>query len=225
MEKLEIKITRKPIRSLRLRLANKNTLLVSAPRLVPTSVIDKFIHDNEAWIQRQRLRFTPPPSLADLRTLSLLGRRYNLIIQTAYRDSVVILDNQQLIRLHTLNLSSTHLKLVFEKHFRPYALKIIKTELYRLQKIHHFTFHRITVRNQSSRFGSCSASGNLSFNWQIIFFPEAQFRHILLHEAAHLTHHNHSRAFWQLLASYDPEWRLHRLWVKKEGSRHILIKS
>lgn len=64
---------------------------------------------------------------------------------------------------------------------------------------------RVQVRDQRTRWGSCTSEGNLSFNWRVILLPPHLHDHIILHELAHMTHLNHSSAFYQLLGEYDPE--------------------
>ena len=64
---------------------------------------------------------------------------------------------------------------------------------------------RVQVRDQRTRWGSCTSDGNLSFNWRVILLPPHLHDHIILHELAHLTHLNHSKHFHELLTTYDPK--------------------
>jgi len=219
----KIKINRKLINSLRLRLASRRTLIVSAPPLIPESFIQKFILENQEWILHQSVKQPKNTSLLKLKSISILGEKYDVVIKKTSSDSLIIFDDQKTIHLNTRRLTRAHLKTIISQRLKPLAVKLIKTEIALLQSQYHFSYKKLTFRNQRSRFGSCSTSGTLSFNWQIIFFPQDKFRHILLHEIAHITHHNHSKNFWNLLAVYDPDWRQNRLWVKKEGRKHFLV--
>lgn len=67
---------------------------------------------------------------------------------------------------------------------------------------------KITIRNQKTRWGSCSRSGSLSFNRSIVALPERYFDYIVAHEVCHLKEFNHSRNFWNLVAEAVPEYRL-----------------
>ena len=67
----------------------------------------------------------------------------------------------------------------------------------------------VSVRNQSSRWGSCSAAGALSLNWRLVLLPPAMHDHVILHELAHRVHMNHSEQFWSQLETWDPDWRRH----------------
>jgi predicted metal-dependent hydrolase len=67
----------------------------------------------------------------------------------------------------------------------------------------------VSIRNQSTRWGSCSSSGALSLNWRLILLPPAMHDHVILHELAHRIHMNHSERFWSQLEVWDPEWKRH----------------
>lgn len=73
---------------------------------------------------------------------------------------------------------------------------------------------RAVVRGQKTRWGSCSARGTISLNWKLLFLPLDLVDHVLVHELCHRRQPNHSPAFWQLVAHFDPEWRSHRAAMK-----------
>ena len=75
----------------------------------------------------------------------------------------------------------------------------------------------ITVRNQKSRWGSCSSRGTLSFNYRLIFAPPVILDYVVVHELCHLTHMNHSKDFWNMVASVMPEYKVHRQWLRDHG--------
>lgn len=84
------------------------------------------------------------------------------------------------------------------------------------------SYNRITIRDQKTRWGSCSAKGNLSFNWRLMLAPPAILDYVVVHELCHLTHMNHSAAFWQKVASVYPDYRTARKWLKDHGRELVL---
>ena len=81
---------------------------------------------------------------------------------------------------------------------------------------------RITIRCQKTRWGSCSAKGNLSFNCLLMVCPEAVRDYVAVHELCHLREMNHSRAFWELVEDILPDYRTQRKWLRENGSRIIM---
>ncbi|MCI9336616.1 MAG: M48 family metallopeptidase [Lachnospiraceae bacterium] len=79
----------------------------------------------------------------------------------------------------------------------------------------HYT--SITVRDQKTRWGSCSSRGTLSFNYRLIFAPPVILDYVVVHELCHLTHMNHSKDFWDMVAGIMPEHKTYRRWLRDHG--------
>lgn len=84
------------------------------------------------------------------------------------------------------------------------------------------SYARIAIRDQKTRWGSCSARGTLSFNWRLMLAPPAILDYVVVHELCHLTHMNHSAAFWQKVESVYPDYRTARKWLKDHGHELVL---
>ncbi len=79
------------------------------------------------------------------------------------------------------------------------------------------SFHRISVRDQKSRWGSCSSDGVLSYSWRLILAPSFVLDYVAAHEVAHLKHMNHGRHFWRLVLTQCPNASRAKSWLKKNG--------
>lgn len=222
-KKYSYQIVKKSISSIRLRLKSSRSFIISCPRLTPQFVINQFIKNNQDWIISHSSKISIKPKIKNLKKLSILGQEYQLEFIKTPRDSVIIYPDTKKIYANISNDSVSHIKNLLEKKLRPLALSLINNELTSLKKQFGFDYNHVTVRNQSSRYGSCSSRGNLNFNWQIIFFPIEQFRHILLHELTHLKIKNHSKNFWDQLTIYDPNCKANNLWLKKQGTKLFLF--
>jgi predicted metal-dependent hydrolase len=77
---------------------------------------------------------------------------------------------------------------------------------------------RVSVRDQSSRWGSCSTTGVLSYSWRLILAPPFVLEYLAAHEVAHLVEMNHSRRFWALVERLDPDWRRAKSWLDANGA-------
>ncbi len=75
----------------------------------------------------------------------------------------------------------------------------------------------ITLRSQSSRWGSCSSSGNINYNWRLILAPPHVLDYVAAHEVAHLVEMNHSAAFWTTVERTLPDMARGRAWLKAHG--------
>ena len=97
-------------------------------------------------------------------------------------------------------------RIVFEQKVKYYAGRM------------NVTYGRIDVRDQKTRWGSCSAEGNLNFNWRLIFAPAGVLDYVVVHELAHRKEMNHSARFWGVVESYMPEYKKYQAWLKENGN-------
>jgi predicted metal-dependent hydrolase len=90
------------------------------------------------------------------------------------------------------------------KAVRKQAETFVRQRTRELNQIYGFEYRRITIRNQRTRWGSCSRKGNLSFNYRIILLPPELADYVIVHELCHLQEMNHSKNFWVLVAKVVP---------------------
>lgn len=105
----------------------------------------------------------------------------------------------------------------FKQRYREEARALIGQRLNHFQPLTGGTYTSVTIRDQKTRWGSCSSRGTLSFNYRLIFAPPAILDYVVVHELCHLTHMNHSAAFWAHVSSVLPDYRVRRQWLKDHG--------
>ncbi len=108
-----------------------------------------------------------------------------------------------------------------QKHYKKYKEKariLVEDKVRYWNSFYNFSFSRISIRNQKSRWGSCSSKGNLSFNYKILFLDEDLQDYLTVHEICHLKHMNHSKDFWNTVALTIPDYKRKTYLLKRAGS-------
>lgn len=106
---------------------------------------------------------------------------------------------------------------VLEPLMRAHAVEELPRRLRELADRHGLGIARVTVRNQRSRWGSCSRTGNIALNWRLIQMPAAVCDYVLLHELMHIRQPNHSPRFWAEVEAVCPDYAMARAWLRSEG--------
>jgi len=130
--------------------------------------------------------------------------------------------NRAIAVAETLNLVCKHTseKLMFQNLRRWLITQAREEFLARLDRISKATgleWNRLSIRGQKTRWGSCSAQGNLSLNFKMLFLPSDLVDYVLLHELVHTREMNHSHHFWALMKKFDPKCEQHRADLRKAG--------
>ena len=99
------------------------------------------------------------------------------------------------------------------------AMKVIPERTARLAALAGVQYGRITIRNQKTRWGSCSSKGNLNFNCLLMLAPLEVLDYVIVHELCHRKEMNHSPRFWAEVAKIDPDYKKHEKWLKTEGTK------
>lgn len=103
------------------------------------------------------------------------------------------------------------------------ALKVIPERVEYFAKVIGVTYGKITVRNQKTRWGSCSSKGNLNFNCLLMLAPPEVLDYVVVHELCHRKQMNHSKAFWLEVEKVLPDYKEARKWLKEEESQMITL--
>ncbi|MEK7632208.1 MAG: M48 family metallopeptidase [Patescibacteria group bacterium] len=99
------------------------------------------------------------------------------------------------------------------------ALALIRDRIEHFNLVYRLSWKRIAIRNQKTRWGSCSRKGNLNFNYKIALLPPHLADYIIVHELCHLAQMNHSKKFWELVAQTIPDWRGRRNEIREHEIR------
>ena len=111
----------------------------------------------------------------------------------------------------------TFVKKSLEGWYKGHALKRLTEKSKRYEKILRVTPQSISLKNYKSRWGSCSNSGEINFNWKIIIAPHHIVDYVVVHELCHMLEHNHSPKYWRHVQSVIPDYKMDRQWLKVNG--------
>lgn len=106
---------------------------------------------------------------------------------------------------------------VVQGHLRRLAERELPIRTRELALLHGIAVHRVSVRAQKTRWGSCSARGTISLNWRLIQAPSHVIDYLIIHELMHRREMNHSTHYWKLVAGAVPDYRRAEQWLKKSG--------
>lgn len=209
-------------RSLNLRISinSQAQVIVTAPKFVPEFLIKQFVHSQQAWIDdnlhKAKSRQTKLPN----NQVNIFQHRYQLVYndQAAHMGVNVQGDTIQINNLSPK--SPSVLKQQLETFLKKTAHTYILTRTPALASQMGISYHKITLREQGSRWGSCSSLGNLNFNWRLVHYPPAVIDYVIIHELAHRVEMNHGAAFWRLVKQHDPEYLIHKGQLRQKRYNH-----
>ena len=210
----EVHLVRKSnIKRLTLKIKPFSGILMSVPHYLAFQQAENFLKEREDWIRRQLLQIrevekkltlfrqdtvfhTREHSLKIMETTESRGR---LIISKG-EVRVYYPDYEKVESERVQNLVRTAL----EETWRLEAKKYLPSRLSELAGKQGFQYNRILIRNNRSRWGSCSARNNINLNLHLMRLPDDLIDYVLIHELVHTRHKNHSRLFWELLEDCIP---------------------
>lgn len=195
-----------------LRLRPDGTARVTIPRGGTQAEARQFVERNHGWLEQQFQRLQAQPrQVTAWRTGSQIWFRGELTEIQALEGGRIQFGGEILA---VADLTAD-LRPAIELHLRQLAARELPERVMSFAAQHQITVRRVTVRNQKSRWGSCSRQGTISLNWRLVQAPELVRDYIIRHELAHRRQMNHSPAFWQEVERLDPEYRTAECWLKE----------
>ncbi|MDU2066008.1 MAG: SprT family zinc-dependent metalloprotease [Sporomusaceae bacterium] len=209
-------------KTLLLRVVSARQLEIKAPKNYPLAQIRALLLEKTAWIishaahLEQLSHATVNQTIAPGQKILFQGTPHELIFHEHATETKGMIE-QGAIHLYFATTLPQAPKAILAQLFQEAAqTKLRETTETWAKKIGVFP-RKITLKNQKTLWGSCSSAGNIAYNWQIIMAPPQVMDYLVIHELAHLREPNHSKRFWQIVATFDPAYQKHRLWLKEKG--------
>jgi predicted metal-dependent hydrolase len=203
---------------LTIKVDSTGEVIVTAPERFPKYKIAEYVESARGWISAAKAERGSKPVLLSVSSAYYLGTEYAVKVSRRF-DGSVSLGKEVIIvaPLASTNVKKATLELL-SSWLKSRAIEYITRRVYELAATMQLSFSGLAFKQQKTRWGSCSSQRNLNFNWKLIHAPTVVIDYVIIHELAHLVHMNHGRAFWDLVARFDPDHAEHRRWLERNGS-------
>lgn len=205
-------------RRYRLTLRRDGTAVATIPVRGSVREAQRFVEEHREWLERARQRQRNRPRAAEIWVpgthVLWRGEMTELrIAQAGERPQVSL--QADVFRVHRLD---GDLRPTLAAHFARKAKVELPARTWELAAVTGVEVKFVMVRNQRSRWGSCSANGTISLNWRLVQTPDFVRDYIIYHELMHLREMNHSARFWARVEEVCPGWREAEAWIKRNGA-------
>ena len=218
-----LKKSRKRRKTISLQIGDKSELVITAPHFTPISEINRFVQEKQNWISKAIQKHQEEAIKAKAKEyitgeyFYYLGESYPLEIffEPFENAGVVLWDNR--VFLNAQGNKDTR-KQYFVLWYKKKAHKYIGERVDFFSRMLKLQPGSLSITSAKSRWGSCSEVNNLAFSFRLIMAPPAVIDYVVVHELMHIKEKNHSAGFWRLVESAIPQYKLHRRWLKDNGS-------
>jgi predicted metal-dependent hydrolase len=197
--------------------ATDRTVVLTMPLRGSVKEARAFAERNGGWIAARLKRLPQPIPFADGLELPLRGVPHRIVHRAGARGTVWV-EAGDAMPLLCVAGEPAHLARRVRDFLKREAKRDLEVASKRYAAALGVAVKRVSVRDQSSRWGSCTAAGVLSYSWRLILTPPAVLDYLAAHEVAHLIEMNHSRKFWRVVAGICPEWQRAKGWLNAHGA-------
>lgn len=187
---------------------------------------EDLLYRKKSWILKKRkefLRFKrkiPERNIEEGGKISVLDEEKEIHVEK--RKSNEVSDK---VYLAEHLVERTSLRDQLEKALRDKARELIEEKVEEYSEEIAESYDKIFIRDQKTRWGSCSSKGNLNFNWRLILGPEHVLNYVVVHELVHLEEKNHNEKFWSRVREIYPEYKRSNKWLAEESSNLVFDES
>lgn len=177
---------------------------VRAPLQARLSDIEHFVQAKTGWIEQKQQHY------------AAVQKKRQLILTDGMQLSV--LDNRYTLRLTEVGQVQVNGTVLLCPQSKPQqALAVLQERTAHYAELMGVVYQSVKLSSAAKRWGSCSIKGNLNFSWRLVFYPLAVLDYVVVHELSHIGNMNHSRRFWQRVASVLPDYQMRQRWLKQQA--------
>lgn len=207
---------RKATRGVRIKIQNDLTVSITVPFLFSGKHILEIISKKQKWIDRNLETFARRRKVFDLREneLLLFGTAYTFNLQPGLKRKIRVSREEKAVESGGDLISDTSARYNF---YKKYATEYLTAKTETAAKLYGFSYNRLFIRGQKTKWGTCSTKKNLSLNWRLILCPESVIDYLIVHELVHTEIMNHSKSYWARVAELCPGFREAKKWLDENS--------
>ena len=184
---------------------------------------DEILREKADWVlekhrecERYRER-VPDRTFEPGESFPVLGTERELVVEPARRNELT----DDAIRLRQSAVEQSSVKRALESFYRSLARDRFTDRADHFAPKMSVEYERIEVRNQKTKWGSCSSTGTIGLNWRLLLAPPEISAYVVVHELAHLREMHHGEAFWAIVQAFDPVYKDHRAWLREHSAELV----
>ena len=187
----------------------------------------ELLKENAAWVVDKQRNYDayrkqiPDRAFEAGERFPFLGKDRELVIEPRQKHEV----DEDSIRLRKSAVQQSSVKQVLENFYRSRARDYLTDRTDHYAERMGVGYENLELRNQRTRWGSCSTGGTISLNWRLIMAPPDVVDYLVVHELAHLTEQHHGREFWQLVGEYIPDYKKKAEWLEQNSTKLIFSED
>ena len=201
-------------RSVRLQISREDGLVITVPKAFNQRLLPGILQSKLDWINRtiERINRLPIPaakSLPDKLTLLATNETWLIVYRTESGNSISLAEQPhgRVLIVSGKIGGKTAVKRILKGWLKEKAARLLPDWLDRISRKTGLPYQNLTIRDQKTRWGSCSALKNINLNLRLIFLPPHLVDYIIIHELCHTQVLSHSSTFWKLVASFYPQYK------------------
>ncbi|EMA11296.1 M48 family metallopeptidase [Haloarcula marismortui] len=188
---------------------------------------DEILRDNLNWVLSKKRKYdsfrerAPDRVFAPGETFPYLGEDHEIVVEPRPAHEV----SEEEIHLRQSAIDQSSLQQVLENFYRTRAREYLSDRVDYFASEIDVEYDNIELRNQRTRWGSCSTNGILSFNWRLIMAPPETIDYVVVHELAHLIESEHNQEFWRIVGEFLPDYKKHADWLDENSVELIFSED
>lgn len=210
-------------RKLSARYSGGGSFTITAPKRVSERNILFFIQKNRSWFENKIALSVQEMKLPESLAINLFSKEYIILLKPSDYPHIRLSVNDEKSEITLSGLVSNEQACInsLRKWLMKQAKSFLPGMLDEVAKDCGIEYVDVKIKSQKSRWGSCSAKGNINLNARLLFVPYKVAKYVMIHEICHIKHLNHSSDFWKLVGKYDPEFKAHESQLKYAWSNSI----